>query len=208
MSRADQETARPRPTVTTHADDRRGRPEPRRALRAVLGAAGDPDPRVGHPPRDARRPHAGGAATAAAARRRGATATSVPVTVWDPPAWLETLDAGDAVVVVGSAAPPLLRDARRRRGSRVDVEAATIAKATDRRSSRRARARPRSRHAPIARASRRLVLPSRPSALGRRLPTARSGCGARRSSAWTNEHETGRPRSDDGRARTTEVRDA
>jgi len=28
-------------------------------------------------------------------------ATSVPVTVWDPPAWVETLAAGDPVVVVG-----------------------------------------------------------------------------------------------------------
>ena len=27
--------------------------------------------------------------------------TSVPVTVWDPPAWLETLAADDAVLVVG-----------------------------------------------------------------------------------------------------------
>jgi len=31
----------------------------------------------------------------------GERATSVPVTVWDPPAWIETLDRGDEVVVVG-----------------------------------------------------------------------------------------------------------
>ena len=59
-------------------------------------------------------------------------ATSVPVTVWDPPAWVEALDAGDAVVVVGRI---------RRRfyqrpggvGSRVDVEAESIGRARDRR---------------------------------------------------------------------------
>lgn len=59
-------------------------------------------------------------------------ATSVPVTVWDPPAWVETLAAGDVVVVVGRM---------RRRfyqrpggvGSRVDVEAELIGRARDRR---------------------------------------------------------------------------
>ena len=33
-------------------------------------------------------------------------ATSVPVTVWDPPAWLESLEPGDAVVVVGRLRRP------------------------------------------------------------------------------------------------------
>ena len=59
-------------------------------------------------------------------------ATSVPITVWDPPAWVETLDAGDVVVVVGRI---------RRRfyqrpgglGSRVDVEAEMVGRARDRR---------------------------------------------------------------------------
>ena len=59
-------------------------------------------------------------------------ATSVPVTVWDPPAWIESLEAGDGVVVVGRA---------RRRfyqrpggvGSRVDLEADVIGRARDRR---------------------------------------------------------------------------
>jgi hypothetical protein len=67
--------------------------------------------------------------SAAAADER---ATSVPVTVWDPPAWVETLAAGDVVVVVGRM---------RRRfyqrpggvGSRVDVEAELIGRARDRR---------------------------------------------------------------------------
>jgi single-stranded DNA-binding protein len=67
-----------------------------------------------------------------AAGAAGERATSVPVTVWDPPAWVEQLDTGDSVVVVGQV---------RRRfysrpggvGSRVDLEAATIARARDRR---------------------------------------------------------------------------
>jgi single-strand DNA-binding protein len=62
----------------------------------------------------------------------GEQATSVPVTVWDPPAWIEALDAGDEVIVVGQV---------RRRfysrpggvGSRVDLEAVTVARARDRR---------------------------------------------------------------------------
>jgi hypothetical protein len=59
-------------------------------------------------------------------------ATSVPVTVWDPPAWVEALEAGDEIVVVGRV---------RRRfyqrpggvGSRVDVEAELVGRARDRR---------------------------------------------------------------------------
>jgi Single-strand binding protein family len=59
-------------------------------------------------------------------------ATSVPVTVWEPPTWVETLAAGDVVVVVGRM---------RRRfyqrpggvGSRVDVEADLVGRARDRR---------------------------------------------------------------------------
>ena len=72
-------------------------------------------------------------------------ATSVPVTVWDPPAWVETLDAGDVVVVVGR----LRRRFYQRPGgvgSRVDVEAELDRSGTrpapDR---RRAAARPTSR---------------------------------------------------------------
>lgn len=59
-------------------------------------------------------------------------ATSVPVTVWDPPAWLESLEPGDAVVVVGK----LRRRFYQRPGgvgSRVDVEAELIGRARDRR---------------------------------------------------------------------------
>lgn len=59
-------------------------------------------------------------------------ATSVPVTVWNPPAWLDTLEAGEAVVVVGR----LRRRFYQRPGgvgSRVDVEAGYIGRARDRR---------------------------------------------------------------------------
>lgn len=59
-------------------------------------------------------------------------ATSVPVTVWDPPAWIDTLEPGDAVVVVGR----LRRRFYQRPGgvgSRVDVEAEMIGRARDRR---------------------------------------------------------------------------
>ena len=59
-------------------------------------------------------------------------ATSVPVTVWDPPAWIDTLEPGEAVVVVGR----LRRRFYQRPGgvgSRVDVEAEMIGRARDRR---------------------------------------------------------------------------
>jgi single-stranded DNA-binding protein len=59
-------------------------------------------------------------------------ATSVPVTVWDPPAWVEALEPGDPVVVVGR----LRRRFYQRPGgvnTRVDVEADLIGRARDRR---------------------------------------------------------------------------
>lgn len=74
----------------------------------------------------------GGRGRSASGAEAGERATSVPVTVWDPPAWMEGLDQGEAVVVVGQV---------RRRfysrpggvGSRVDLEAVSIARARDRR---------------------------------------------------------------------------
>jgi single-strand DNA-binding protein len=57
-------------------------------------------------------------------------ATSVPVTVWDPPAWVETIEAGTEVVVVGR----LRRRFYQRPGgvgSRVDLEADLIGRARD-----------------------------------------------------------------------------
>ena len=65
-------------------------------------------------------------------RASSTTATSVPVTVWDPPAWVETLDAGDVVVVVGSVRRRFFATRTGARGAKAEVEAATIAKATDR----------------------------------------------------------------------------
>ena len=56
----------------------------------------------------------------------------MPVTVWNPPAWIDTLEAGDEVVVVGR----LRRRFYQRPGgvgSRVDVEAELIGRARDRR---------------------------------------------------------------------------
>ncbi len=82
-------------------------------------------------------------------------ATSVPVTVWDPPAWVEALEPGDAVVVVGR----LRRRFYRRPdgvGSRVDVEADLIGRARPSAPRRRAReGRGRARRAPRDRPVRR-----------------------------------------------------
>jgi hypothetical protein len=73
---------------------------------------------------------------AIASRRRGragnATATSVPVTVWDPPAWVDTLEAGDVVVVVGTIRRRFFATRGGGRGAKSEVEAISIAKATPR----------------------------------------------------------------------------
>jgi single-strand DNA-binding protein len=59
--------------------------------------------------------------------------TSVPVTVWDPPAWVETLAADDDVVVVGRVRRRFFKTAAGASGARTDVEAETVAPARDRR---------------------------------------------------------------------------
>jgi len=59
-------------------------------------------------------------------------ATSVPVTVWDPPPWVETLTPGDAVIVVGRLRRRFFQRAGGV-GSRVDVEAESIGRARERR---------------------------------------------------------------------------
>jgi single-strand DNA-binding protein len=59
--------------------------------------------------------------------------TSVPVTVWDPPAWVETLDSEDDVLVVGRVRRRFFRTATGGNGSRTDVEADVVARARDRR---------------------------------------------------------------------------
>ncbi len=60
-------------------------------------------------------------------------ATSVPVAIWDPPAWLEGLEADDAVVVVGTLRRRFFRDARGITASRVEVEASTVGRGGERR---------------------------------------------------------------------------
>lgn len=59
-------------------------------------------------------------------------ATSVPVTVWDPPAWCRDLDADDEVIVLGRVKRRFWR-AGATTASRVEVEAERIARARDRR---------------------------------------------------------------------------
>jgi hypothetical protein len=60
-------------------------------------------------------------------------ATSVPIAAWDPPAWLEDLDAEDALVVVGTLRRRFFRDGRGATASRVEVEAATVGRGGERR---------------------------------------------------------------------------
>jgi single-strand DNA-binding protein len=59
--------------------------------------------------------------------------TSVPVTLWDPPAWVETLTTEDDVLVVGRLRRRFFRTATGGRGARTDVEADAVARARDRR---------------------------------------------------------------------------
>ncbi|MGH9048148.1 MAG: single-stranded DNA-binding protein [Acidimicrobiia bacterium] len=61
----------------------------------------------------------------------GDRTTSVPVSVWGPPAWVETLAAGDEVVVVGRVRRRFFRVAAGGTGSRVEVESEAIARAAD-----------------------------------------------------------------------------
>jgi hypothetical protein len=59
-------------------------------------------------------------------------AVRIPVTVWDPPAWVEDLDAGDEVVVAGRMRRRFYQRAGGV-GARVDVEAELVGRARDRR---------------------------------------------------------------------------
>jgi hypothetical protein len=60
-------------------------------------------------------------------------ATSVPVACWEPPAWVETLDEGDPVVVVGALRRRFFRPGAGGVGSRVEVEARMIGRGRERR---------------------------------------------------------------------------
>jgi len=59
--------------------------------------------------------------------------TSVPVTMWDPPAWVETLAPDDEVLVVGRVRRRFFRNAAGGSGARTDVEADSVVPARDRR---------------------------------------------------------------------------
>lgn len=59
-------------------------------------------------------------------------ATSVPVAVWAPPAWLEDAPAGTRVVVIGPVRRRFYRSATGATGSRVEVEATTVSRDTAR----------------------------------------------------------------------------
>ena len=70
---------------------------------------------------------------AAAPRRRPGSsggATSVPVTVWDPPAWVEALEADDPLVVVGTVRRRFFATRAGGRGAKAEVEAVSIARAS------------------------------------------------------------------------------
>jgi hypothetical protein len=66
-------------------------------------------------------------------------ATSVPVAVWDPPGWLETLEPGDEVIVAGCVRRRFYRAKSGALAARVELEAAIIGRASDARKLRRVR---------------------------------------------------------------------
>jgi len=66
-------------------------------------------------------------------RRADAPATSVPVTMWDPPTFVEGLSEGDGVCVLGRIERRFYRRGDGRTGSAVSVVASTVAPITDRR---------------------------------------------------------------------------
>jgi single-strand DNA-binding protein len=72
--------------------------------------------------------------------RPSSEAISVPVAVWDPPAWLTELDTGAEVVAVGAVRRRFFR-AGAATASRVELEATYIARAGNRRKADAARRR-------------------------------------------------------------------
>jgi hypothetical protein len=66
-------------------------------------------------------------------------ATSIPVAVWDPPAWLEAIDQGHELVVAGCLRRRFYRSATGALGARVELEASLVGRGTDSRKLRRAR---------------------------------------------------------------------
>jgi single-strand DNA-binding protein len=72
--------------------------------------------------------------------RIGGRAMSVPVSVLEPAAWVEALDAGDEVVVLGSVRRRFFRTGGAT-ASRVEIEAEVVCRARDQRRSRGLRRR-------------------------------------------------------------------
>ncbi|MEX0666026.1 MAG: hypothetical protein WD598_14840 [Acidimicrobiia bacterium] len=60
-------------------------------------------------------------------------ATSVPVAVREPPGWVEDLDEGAPIVVVGALRRRFFKTATGTTGARVEVEARAVGRGTDRR---------------------------------------------------------------------------
>jgi hypothetical protein len=63
----------------------------------------------------------------------GARATSVPVVVFDPPAWLDRVDDDLEVVVIGAAQRRFFKLGTGLTGSNTEVVAQAVLRATDRR---------------------------------------------------------------------------
>jgi single-strand DNA-binding protein len=72
--------------------------------------------------------------------RVGGKAMSVPVSVLEPAAWVETLETGDEVVILGAVRRRFFR-AGGATASRVEIEAEVVCRARDRRRSRGLRRR-------------------------------------------------------------------
>ncbi len=66
-------------------------------------------------------------------------ATSVPVAVWDPPAWIEAIDQGDELVVAGCLRRRFYRSTTGALAARVELEASVVGRASDARKLQRAR---------------------------------------------------------------------
>lgn len=81
------------------------------------------------------------ASLAVVVRPEGSGATWVPVTVWEPPAWLERLGEGDEILVVGRVRRSFFAVAGGGRSQRVDVEATFVGRPGRRRDRDAARQR-------------------------------------------------------------------
>ena len=96
-----------------------------RSCGAAAGRRRDPHPESG------RRLASSAVRTPAGApprRRPGGTnnETSVPVTVWDPPAWLEAVEADDPLVVIGTVRRRFFAIRSGGRGAKAEVEAVGV----------------------------------------------------------------------------------